>query len=181
MLLKTKLLLILILASLDLFSQDLYNHENSVKFGIYLYNSNQYDLAVRDFERSVFLKPGDQASYLYLFKIYRRLNAFDKAIDCYSRFSGNLRLEEMNWEFGSEYLKLLVQKNKFQDAENFANNNLSLKDADNYKLSTILLLKDWKRAEIFRRGINSNISKLLSDITGEGVAFKRKSPVDISV
>ena len=174
--LKTNLLLLLLLVSIDLFSQDLYNHENSVKFGEYLYNSNQYDLATREFERAVFLKPDDQKSYLYLFKIYRKTNAFDKAIDCYGRFSGNFRFREMNREFGSEYLKLLVQRSSYKEAESFVNSNSYLNENDNFKLATILLLKDWKRADNFRQGTNTTINKSLIGITAEGAAFKRKSP-----
>lgn len=174
--LRINFLLLFILISVDLFSQDLYNYENSVKFGEYLYNSRQYELAVREFERSAFLKPGDGKSYLYLFKIYRKTNAFDKAIDSYKRFSGNLRVEEMNREFGSEYLKLLVEEHKYPEAHNFVNSNINFKKSYDLKLATLLLMKDWKRAVEYKDEFNSNINKSLIDIAGEGVAFRRKSP-----
>jgi tetratricopeptide (TPR) repeat protein len=174
--LKTKLFLILVFTSLNLFSQNFYDFENSFRFGEYLYGSNQYDLAVREFERCVFLRHDDQKSYLFLFKIYRKSNAFDKAIDSYSRFSGNLNFWEMNREFGSEYFKLLVQNNKYQEAGDFLNSNSSFKENADLKLSTILLKKEWHEAGNFLEGKNSEINKSLVEITGQGFALNKKSP-----
>ena len=174
--LRTNFLLLLILASVDLFSQDLYNYENSVKFGEYLYNSRQYELAVREFERSAFLKPGDGKSYLYLLKIYRKINDFDKAVESYKCFTGNFKPEEMDRDFGSEYLKLLVQKNRYQDANSFVSGNLNFNQSNELKLATMLLLKEWKGADDFKRQFNLTLNKSLIDLTDKGAAFKRKSP-----
>lgn len=172
---KALFLFILILASIDLFSQDFYDHDNSLKFGEYLYNSNQYDLAVREFERCVFLKPDDLESYLYLFKIHRKNNAFDQAIDCYKRFSGNLNFGEMDAAFGSEYFKLLVQNEKYKDAEYFLTGNTNFKKNNDLKLSTILLRREWKEAGKFEN--ENQVNKSLAEITGQGLALKKKSPV----
>lgn len=174
---KTNFFVLLILVSIDLFSQDFYNHDNSQRFGEYLYNSNQYDLAVREFERCVFLKSDDRKSYLYLFKIYRKSNAFEKAIDSYSRFSGNRNFGEMDTAFGSEYFKLLVQNDKYQEAGDFLKNNSCFKDNNDLKLSTILLKKEWREAGTFKNEINSEVNKSLAEITGQGMALKKKSPV----
>lgn len=173
---KTNFFVLLILVSIDLFSQDFYNHDNSLKFGEYLYNSNQYDLAVREFERCVFFKPDDRKSYLYLFKIYRKSNAFEKAVDSYSRFSGNRNFGEMDTEFGSEYFKLLVQNDKYGDAGDFLMNNPRFKDNNDLKLSTILLKKEWREADMFKNEINCEVNKSLAEITGQGIALKKKSP-----
>ena len=174
---KTKILILFLLSSIDLFSQDLYSHDNSVKFGEYLYNSNQYDLAIREFERCVYLKSDDKKSYLYLFKIYRKSNAFDKAIDSYKRFSGSLNLDEMDSTFASEYFKLLIQNEKYHDADNLLMQNSYFKENSNLKLSIILLKKDWVGAEEFKNDINIRVAKSLADITDQGFALKKRSPV----
>ena len=160
-----------------MFSQDFYDHDNSLKFGEYLYNTNQYGLAIREFERCVFLKPDDRESFLYLFKIHRKANAFDQAIDCYKRYSGNLDFKKMDTIFGSEYFKLLIQNGKFQDAEYFVKENPLFKDDHNLRLSTILLRKDWKGAGKYENEINNDVNKSLADITRNGLALKKKSPV----
>ena len=175
--LKTKLIILFLLFTFDLFSQDLYNQDNSFKFGEYLYNSNQYDLAVREFERCVFLKPHDRESFLYLFKIHRKENAFGKAIDSYKRYSGNLNFNEMDTTFGSEYFKLLIQNDKYLDAASFLDINPLFTADHNLKLSTILLRKEWKDADQFANKMNDRVNKSLAEITVQGLALKRKSPV----
>ncbi len=174
--LKTKIITLFLFASLRLFSQDFYNHDNSLKFGEYLYNSNQYDLAVREFERCIFLKPDDRESFLYLFKIYRKTNAFDKANACYKQYSGKASFDRMDADFGSEYFKLLIQNNKYEDASYFLNEDINFSKNNDLKLSTILLSKKWKEAGKFENERNNQVSSFLSEITNQGLALKRKSP-----
>jgi tetratricopeptide (TPR) repeat protein len=175
--LKTNLLILFVVISIDLFAQDLYDHQNSLKFGEYLYHSNQYQLAVREFERCVFLKPDDRESFLYLFKIHRKENDFNKAIDCYKRYSGNLNFSEMDTTFGSEYFKLLVQNNKYPEAATFLELNPLFTGDNNLKLSTILLRKDWKEANLFTTKTNGSINKSLVEISIQGLALRKRSPV----
>ncbi len=174
--LKTKLIILFLFAATRLFSQDFYNHDNSLKFGEYLYRSNQYDLAVREFERCVFLKPDDRQSYLYLFKIYRKTNSFEKAIQCYRQYSGKTEFTDMDLEFGSEYFKLLVQNEKYEDAGSFINSNNFFKQNNDFRLSTILLRKSWKEAGSFKNEYKNNLNRSLVEIADQGQALKRKSP-----
>ena len=171
-LLKTKLLILFFLVSSDLFSQDLYSYENSVKFGEYLYHTNQFEFAAREFERCIFLKPDDQFSILYLFKTYRKIGEFSKASDIpnFNKFLGT------NAEFGSEYLKLLVQTKKYDEAVNFISKAAYFNEKPDLKLSICLLQKDWKSAAVFRDKNRLIVSKLLSDIVDKGLLFRKKSP-----
>lgn len=175
--LKTNFLILFFFISADLFSQDFYDHGNSLKFGEYLYNSNQYDLAVREFERCVFLKPDSREPYVYLFKIHSQENSFDKAIDCYKRYSGNLCFSQMDSIFGSEYFKLLIKNEKYQDAESFLEVNPFFKSDNNLKLSTILLRKEWKIAYGYQNEKNIQINKTLTEISLQGLALKKRSTV----
>lgn len=173
---KTKILIFLLLASLNSFSQDFYNHESSLRFGEYLYHSNQYDLAVREFERCVFLKPDDRESFLYLFKIYRKTNDFDQAVASYRQYSGKIGFNEMDQDFGSEYYKLLVQNDKYEDAGSFLNTNTGFNKNIDYKLSTILLRKKWKEAGTYKNDVNIQVNSSLAEIVNQGLALKKKSP-----
>ena len=146
-LLKTKLLIILfLLLSGDLFAQDLYSYEKSVKFGEYLYNTNQYEFAVKEFERCIFLHPDDPVAILYLFRTYYKLGEFNKALNI-TNFNNFL---ESDAAFGSEYFKLLIQTKKYIEANYFLSQNKYFKDNTDLKLSIYLLQKDWKGAAVFR-------------------------------
>ncbi|MCL6101433.1 MAG: hypothetical protein M1292_02935 [Bacteroidetes bacterium] len=174
---KTKLIFLLLLASFDSYSQDLYNYENSVLFGKYLYSSNQLDLAAQEFERCVFLKPEDRESYLYLCKVYRKTNEFDKAVNTFQRFNGKVSFQDMDPAFSVEYLKLLVQNGKYQDATEFLEKNSILRENSDYKLSSFLLRKDWKDAYKYQASSNIPINKTLLEINNQGVQLKKKSPL----
>jgi tetratricopeptide (TPR) repeat protein len=175
--LRSRLFVLFLLLALNSNSQDFYNHDNSVKFGKYLYNSTQFELAVLEFERCVYLKPDDRESYLYLFKINRKLNLFDKAINAFQRFNGNLNFEEMDASFGTEYFKLLVQNGKYQEASFFLDKNPCFKENSNFRLSTILMRKEWGNAFAYQSSLNNSIDKTLSSITERGALLKNKSPV----
>lgn len=170
--LRTKLLIILLLVAGDLFSQDLYRYENSVKFGEYLYHTNQFEFAAREFERCVFLKPEDQFSILYLFKTYRKMGEFNKAqnIPNFNNFA------ETDAAFGLEYVKLLIQTNRYDDAGSFISQNDYFNEKTDLKLSIYLLRKDWKAAVIFRDENQMRIDKSLSEIVDKSLLIKRKSP-----
>ena len=172
-LLKTKLLILFLLFTGDLFSQDLYSYENSVKFGEHLYHTNQFEFAARESERCVFLKPEDQFSILYLFKSYRKIGEFNKAFNI-SNFNKFLETEE---SFGSEYFKLLVQTERYQDAAIFLLGKEYFKDEADLKLSIFLLQKDWKAAVLFRDENRMRIDKTLSEIVDKSLLIKKKSPV----
>jgi tetratricopeptide (TPR) repeat protein len=137
----------------------------------------QFELAVLEFERCVYLKPDDRESYLYLFKINRKFNLFDKAINAFQRFNGNFNFEEMDASFGTEYFKLLVQNGKYQEASVFLDKNPYFKENSNFRLSTMLLRKEWKNAFAYQSSLNNSIDKTLSNITSKGVILKYKSPL----
>ena len=175
--LKTKLLILFFFFSLDLYSQNLYNHDNSVLFGKYLYNSNQFDLAVHEFERCVFIKPNDRESYLYLIKIYRKTNAFEKAVNAFQRLNGNLNVEKLDIDFGTEYFKLLVQNSNYKDAATFLEKNPNFKYCSDFRISSFLLQKKWKDAYTYQYNEIHSINKMLVDIANQGVSLKKKSPL----
>ena len=143
-----------------------------MKFAEYLYNTNQFEFAAREFERCVFLKPEDSISSLYLLKVYRKLAEYDKA----TKLVNSNKMIESDESIGSEYFKLLIQANRFKDAELLISEKDYLKDKPNLKLSTILLQKDWKYGSKFCEENQSKINKSLSDIVKRNSQFKRKSP-----
>ncbi len=168
---KTKLTFLLLFVSTGLFSQEIYNYDNSVKFGEYLYQSAQYEFAAKEFERCLFLKPEDNNATLFLLKVYRKMGEYDKAVKLAS--SGKLMETEI---FGIEYFKLLIEAGKLKEAITLLSDNAFLKDKPDLKLSTILLQKEWKNGFDYRNENASVISKSLSEIVDRSLVFKRKSP-----
>jgi tetratricopeptide (TPR) repeat protein len=174
--LKTKLFIVLLLASTGLFSQEIFNYDNSVKFGVYLYQSAQYEFAAKELERCLFLKPEDYNATLFLLKVYRKMNEYDKAV----RLASSGRLMDTE-SFGIEYFKMLIEAGKLKDASVLISEKAYFKDKSDLKLSTILLQKEWKNGFDYRNENSSVINKSLSEIVDKSMAFKRKSPVLVGI
>ncbi|MFB0908345.1 MAG: hypothetical protein QMB03_08735, partial [Spirosomataceae bacterium] len=60
--------------------QDLYNYENSRRFGEYLLKSGQFELATKEYERLVFLNSSNDTLKLNLLKAYRLNEKFETGI-----------------------------------------------------------------------------------------------------
>lgn len=171
--LKTKLLIIFLLVTGDLSSQDLYNYENSLKFGQHLYNTNQFEFAATEFERCIFLKPEDKIPIFLLFKTYCKLGEFEKAmtIPNFQKFS------ETDESFGYENFKLLIQTNRYDDADQLLSGKEYFRKNINLKLVIYLLQTEWRTASSFRDENKAEIDKTLSEIVDKSLLLKKKSPL----
>ena len=109
----------LLYISLFVSAQTAYDFDHSRKFGIYLYNTGQYELAVQEFERAVFYNLSDSAANSMLFKTYTFLGQTSKAIDSYIRFSNDANLHLMPNEYGSIYVNSLIQQGEYLEALSF--------------------------------------------------------------
>ncbi len=164
---------VLLFFSGDLFSQDLYSHDNSVKFAVYLYQTNQFESAAKEFERCIFLQPEDPVSSLFLLKVYRKMEDFNKA----AKLVLSSKKIDTDESFGSEYFKLLIQAAKYKDAEVLLDQKAYLKQNADFRLSTMLLQKEWKSGALFRSENQVKINKSLSEIVDKSLNTKRKNPV----
>ncbi len=156
--------------------QDLFDLGNSRKFGKYLFNTEQYEFASKEFERVVFLDPRDTSSVLFLVKCYRKTAQYDMGIQAIKLHIDPIT-SNLQTPFADEYFKLLVLKDNYHSALNFLENNsyLTEKSRKNYQLSTYILMKKWDEAVLLGNespGINAKLKELAQ----EGLEIKYKSP-----
>lgn len=142
--LKTSILLLIITWSVS--AQNAYDFEHSLKFGQYLYNTNQFNLASEEFERAVFFEPTDSLSNIMLFKTYSILNQKDKALASYINYSHDSMLTRMPNQYGTLYAKLLIKTEAYDDCLNFIENNCCLTQKTQYYITTMLVQKNWEEA-----------------------------------
>ncbi len=166
-----------VLTVVNSFAQDYYNHDNSARFGKFLYNTKQYDIAAQEFERAVFLHPKDTLSYLFLFKSYCRTNHFESALDSYRRLYGILDVEVMPKEFGAEYIDGLISNKRYKEGEDFLNRNRFFSDKPDYILGLQLIQKDWEGANLFVSRNTGILNKSLVNIVRESNMITYKKPI----
>lgn len=176
--LKIKLLAILVLIPFTGFTQTAYDFEHTLKFGQYLFNTNQYQLAAQEFERAVYFAPKDSSSNFMLFKTYSILNQKDKALYSYKKFSNDFALKLMPDNYGTIYASLLIKDGQYNDCIDFITHNCCLSNKSKYLVSTYLVQKNWETAWHEAKNLNESspgVSPLLN-LVDKSREINYKSP-----
>ena len=158
------------------FGQDLFNEENSSKFAEFLFKTQQFNLAAQEYERLVFLAPGNSNYKLSLLQSYRYSGDLTSAQKKMIFFFGD-SLFKINQTFGTEYLKLQILQGNLTEAQNYIRQNSRLDEnvKDHYKTCIYLIGGDWKRAD---STINKSphIDNQLMGLTDKAMHLKHRKP-----
>jgi hypothetical protein len=133
-----------------IYSQNLLDYSNSLKYADYLFKTNQYYLASLEFERLVFLEPNDTLSKLKLIRSYRYLTEYKTALNRLENYFPD-SLNNLPVEFSNEYVKNLLYENQFQKASGFLQSTKSMDIGvrTEYQLGIIVMQYKWTEARQF--------------------------------
>ncbi len=158
--------------------QSIYDYEHSKKFADYLFKSGQYDLAIEEFERVLFLRPGDTTSQDKLIKSFRlggdyagglkRLHAF---------YAGDVKMPSA---FRKEELRLYVMSDSLTRARQSLDRlNISASGKQAYRLGLYLLGKRWEEARQLSARIDAEnpLAAKFNDILSKRMEAGHKSPL----
>ena len=139
-------ILFLLLFSFSTLAQDLYNFENSKKYGEYLLKSGQYELAGKEYERLVFFTPESDTLKTQLLKSYRLSNQTN--IGVFRTKQLYPEAQTIPYAPALEYAKLLMQNKDWEGAKIFWNNNQSFKPDDKtiFNTTSEIFNNDFKAA-----------------------------------
>jgi tetratricopeptide (TPR) repeat protein len=177
---KTLLLTIFLVSSFIVSAQqDLYNYENSRRFGEYLLKSGQFELATKEYERLVFLNPTNDTLKLNLLKAYRLNERFETGILRTQQLYP--ATESLPFPHTVEYSKLLMNDRQWTTANAFwdKSENMPADDKQLFKTSASIFNTDFEAAKSYLRLINDSTNVLAVNynrIVDEGLYGKRKSP-----
>jgi hypothetical protein len=158
---------------------NLYSLDNSLKFGEYLLQSGQYDYAIKEFERIVFMSPNDLESQLNLIKAYRLSGKNEEGIKRSKELYSDLN--SIPEKHALEYSKLLLNTRNWNDAQLFWDGNQNLKQEDKILLKSTVAIFDSKfndaREQLIMLQDSTNYlgSGYLS-LVNRALDQKRKSP-----
>ncbi len=176
--LRVLLILFILIENIPLLSQDLYDLKHSSEYAEYLYKSNEFKLASREFERILFLDPSNTKAQLQLIKSYRYLNNDSVALSRLIKYYPDFKQVPDN--FANEYINLNIRQKKYDLAKEFIKINQSLSQEDNIFYRTVIELYNynWKKAnEIINENQIENIYlRKLKIVSDESLLLKYKSP-----
>lgn len=160
-------------------AQNIYNYENSLKFATYLYKTQQYNFAAKEYERLLFMRPENDTIKLQLMQIYRKANRFDFGIERSKTFYPELNL--MPQAQALEFSKLLLQNEAINEAENFWQINSSLEKNDKivFQATALALQSKWQNSlDLLNQLENQQIPVVqeYQSVLHEAVSIKLKKP-----
>jgi hypothetical protein len=174
---------ILLIFSVKLFSQDVLDYSNSLKYANYLFQTKQYRFSAVEYERVTFLEPSDTLAKLKLIQSYRLINKFNEADARLEKF-----FPEMNPDypekFAVEKFKLLFLEHRYTEASSFLlqNKTIDLSKNTEYKLGSLLMQNKWMETKTMAENylIDHNSTPIfdsLYNISLQGLNIRYKSPV----
>lgn len=141
------LLSFLVILTPDISGQDLFNYSNSLKFAEYLSRTQQYNLAIQEYERLLFLQPQNDTIKVKVLKSYRQSALYDKATNRAESFYQNILLAPK--DIALEYSRSLILDKKHYESIYFNEQSKTLSQGTK-KINTatsLMLLNRWKDAE----------------------------------
>lgn len=160
-------------------AQDLYNLQSSILFAEYLFKTQQYDYAAKEYERILFLNPKNDTIKLNLIISYRKTGNFSLAISRAEQLYTSISFYPP--PFSLEYSKLLLADASHDKLKLFLESNASLEEQDKIQLelTSELFNRNWSAAQILQRKLDSLhfvSNETYKNIIEEGMNLKYKSP-----
>ena len=171
-----QLLIILNFLFTCLEAQELYNLKNTEEFADYLFFTKQYKFASEEYERVIFLAPNHEKAKANLFISYRFSENYERGIFKFNELYKE-NLYQVSAKISEEYTKLLLLNTSNEGAYDFLEKNKSLDKnlKTKYQLSSLLLQKNWEKANLFLKENEVNEESLVI-LTEKANNIKYKNP-----
>jgi len=160
------------------FGQNLFDKEHSLKFTDYLFKTRQYNYAVLELERMIYMDSTNDSLKYLLLKSYRFSEQYEKGITR----AGQIYpiLNEMPALLAREYTYLLLETNSYSNAKFFLslNKNLAFEEKTRFSLITCLLNGEWGEANniYLKNDYQVPVIQIFKTNIEEGLNLKYKSP-----
>ena len=160
-------------------AQDLYDFENSSNFAEYLVQTNQYSMAISEYERLVFMDSGNEGLRFKLLTTYIKAGNGGMGITRAEMMYPNPGT--MPSDIARVYSYLLFKEKRFQKAECFLkfNRNLPEEDRLSYLGTAKALENNWSEAMFYYDQVSPEQKPMVAQyqmISQNAMNQKKKSP-----
>ncbi len=159
--------------------QNLFDASHTQQFADFLFRSGEYDFAVEEYERLVFLQPYDYAPKKGLLKSFRQMKQYDKALVFFEKFFPVI--DTIPVDFQKEGIVLNVLEGYYPTALDWLEHSkLDTLDKQIFVLGILALQKKWKKSLDFYRAHENHpgaIYHQFGNAVRRRTAQKNKSPL----
>lgn len=160
-------------------AQDLYDYEHTKAFAEHLLDTRQYSLAISEYERLVFLNPGDKSLQRTLFSTY--IHAENSSLGLKRAQLMYPSEKRIPAEVAPIYAFMLLKNKAFDKAKDFLTNDNTLSKDDKYLFlgTSNALNHDWKNALSYYNKVAIDQKPIVAnyrEITELALQQKYKSP-----
>ncbi len=163
-----------------IYSQNIFDYDHTEKFADYLFHSKDYQLAIQEFERLIFMNPENINAKLKLVKSYRYMNSDSIAL---KRFDNIFTNEDIygQHDVSREYINLLINVNDYANSQLFlkSQNALNADEKICYQLFIDLYDKKWEDANnliLNNTKIQNKCFIDLQNFSAQAIHIKYKKP-----
>lgn len=163
------------------FSQNIYDAEHSEKYADYLLKSRQYDLAIDELQRLIFLAPQNESFKITLGSCYLKKSNYYEGVKKLNSYYNELN--EMSSEIAFIYSKLLLLSDSTESVAKFCslNQNLTSAQKNFIEINSTLLQGKWcdgnKLLEQSLNQLPTELKEQLENLISDAICKKKKSPL----
>lgn len=163
-------------------AQNLLDYQNSRRFADYLFQTRQFKLAANEFERVIFLEPGDTLAKLKLLRSYRYIPDNEFALARFKTLVPDDFLGKSE-DFSNEYVQILISLGQYENSLGFLKDSrpLDINTKAEYQLGIFMLQHRWQEAGKFAEYHNGLVEKSsrfndLNNLSNNGINIRYKNP-----
>ncbi|MCH8331154.1 MAG: hypothetical protein IH946_07210 [Bacteroidetes bacterium] len=137
----------IILISISVHAQDIFGKENTRRFADHLFKAGEYELAIQEYKRLLFMDPTDEGAFLNLSRSYNNSGLFEEGIMAIEkRF---IELKDMPEITLREYLSMLIHHNDIHRSREVIKQDLNITEAHRLSIMVTneLLEANWEEAD----------------------------------
>ncbi|MFC2136953.1 tetratricopeptide repeat protein [Bacteroidota bacterium] len=162
------------------YSQNIYDYTHTEKFANYLFHSKDYNLAIQEFERLIYMNPDNVDAKIKLIKSYRYLNRDSIALQRFNKIFTNNDVQGVH-DVSQEYINLLINVKEYNKSMQYltSQNALSAEEKVCYQVFIDLYSKSWDNANnsiLNNSTIQNNHFNDLKNISAQALNIKYKKP-----
>jgi tetratricopeptide (TPR) repeat protein len=150
--------------------ENVFDYDHSKKFAEYLFKTGQYDYAIEEYQRTIFLNPFDQEAKYKIVKSYIKKEDFSNAAGYFHRFFPAFDTLPVSFQRTGIVIHLFL--GEYDTTEQLLSKSaLDSTEYQTWKLGVYLLKKDWPVAKKFYDKHQNNPSVIFHQF---GTALNRR-------
>lgn len=158
-------------------SQSLFDYQHTLQFANYLKSTGNYSMALSEYERALFLKPGNDTIVSEILDLYLKTGKPETGLRKALHFDYGKPGPKAQYKIAQSFIVTGVPGNAFYLAD--TSRSLTIPNAEKIKITSLLLNYDFKKSGAFLESSSPDLPERASFLAlqKEGSELKFRSPL----